>query len=69
MFKAPLDEANVVVSIDSITFVPDDYTLLTKLNDIVFETNEIGKFELGNMKVNVKSLESFEKDLIFIGKQ
>jgi hypothetical protein len=68
MFKAPLDEANVVVSIDSITFVPDDYTLLTKLNDIVFETNEIGKFELGNMKVDVKSLESFEKDLIFIQK-
>ena len=68
MFKAPLDEANVIVSIDSITFVPDDYTLLTKLNDIVFETNEIGKFELGNMKVDVKSLESFEKDLIFIQK-
>lgn len=68
MFKAPLDETNVIVSIDSITFVPDDYTLLTKLNDIVFETNEIGKFELGNMKVDVKSLESFEKDLIFIQK-
>ena len=68
MFKSPLDEANVIVNIDSLTFTPDDYTLLTKLNDIVFETNEIGKFELGNMKVTVKSLESFEKDLIFIRK-
>jgi hypothetical protein len=68
MFKSTPEEANIVVEIDSRTFVPDDYTSLTQLNDIVFEGNELGKFELGNMKVNVKSLESFEKDLIFIRK-
>jgi len=68
MFKSTLEEANVIVEIDSLTFTPDDYTSLTQLNDIVAEGNEVGKFELGNMKVNVKSLESFEKDLIFIRK-
>lgn len=68
MFKSTQEEANIVVEIDSRTFVPEDYTSLTQLNDIVFEGNELGKFELGNMKVNVKSLDSFEKDLIFIRK-
>jgi hypothetical protein len=28
----------------------------------------LGMFELGNTRINVKSLETFEKDLIFIRK-
>ena len=43
-------------------------TFLTQLNDIVFENNEVGEFELGNVKINVKSLNSFEQELIFIPK-
>lgn len=67
-FTSPLEEANVVVEIDVSTFTQQDYTFLTQLNDIVAENNEIGMFELGNVKVNVESLESFEQDLIFIRK-
>ena len=66
MFTYKEDEANVVVQIDSRTFTPEDYQVLTQLNDIVYETNDVGAFEIGNIKINVKSLESFEKDLIFI---
>lgn len=67
-FTSTLDEANVVAEIDTSTFTQQDYTFLTQLNDIVAENNEIGMFELGNVKINVKSLESFEQDLIFIQK-
>jgi hypothetical protein len=62
------EEANVVIEIDVHTFTQQDYAFLTQLNDIVAENNEVGMFELGNVKVNVKSLESFEQDLIFIRK-
>lgn len=62
------EEANVVVEIDVHTFTQQDYAFLTQLNDIIAENNEVGMFELGNVKVNVKSLESFEQDLIFIRK-
>jgi GT2 family glycosyltransferase len=67
-FRSTPDEANVVVEIDVSTFTPQDFTFLSQLNDIIAENNEIGVFELGNVKVNVKSLESFEQDLIFIQK-
>jgi len=67
-FTSTLDDANVVAEIDVNTFTPEDYTFLTQLNDIVTENNDIGIFELGNTRINVKSLETFEKDLIFIQK-
>ena len=63
-----IEEANVVVEIDINTFTQQDYAFLTQLNDIIAENNEVGMFELGNVKVNVESLESFEQDLIFIRK-
>jgi len=68
LFTSSLEEANVVVEIDINTFTQQDYAFLTQLNDIIAENNEVGMFELGNVKVNVESLESFEQDLIFIRK-
>ena len=67
-FTSTPDEANVVAEINTSTFTPQDYTFLTQLNDIVAENGDIGTFELGNVKITVKSLESFEKELIFIRK-
>lgn len=65
-FTSTLEEANIIAEIHTDTFTPQDYVFLTQLNDIIAENNDIGEFELGNIKVNVKSLESFEQDLIFI---
>ena len=67
-FTSTPDKANVVAKINTSTFTPQDYTFLTQLNDIVAENGDVGTFELGNVKINVKSLESFEQDLIFIQK-
>ena len=36
------------------------------MSDIIYSNNEIGEFELGNLKVKIKSLDTFEKDLIYL---
>lgn len=59
-------EANVVAEINVSTFTQDDYNYVSQLNDIIFENDDIGTFELGNILVTIKSLDSFEQDLIFI---
>lgn len=60
------EEANVVTQIKVSTFTQEDYKTITQLSDIVASTNELGLFIIGNLNINIKSLESFEKDLIFI---
>lgn len=57
---------DVVVEINPNRFTEQDFQYIQQINDIVFENNEVGYFELGNIKIRVNSLESFEKDLIFI---
>ena len=36
------------------------------LNQIVYETNEVGKFKVGNLIITINSLTDRSKDLIFI---
>lgn len=67
-FSSSREEANILVHIDVNTFTQEDYKTITRLSDLVAHTNEIGVFETGNIKINIKSLDSFEKDLIFIRK-
>ena len=60
------DFEGVTVVIDGNTFTQQDYQFIQVLSEVIQEGGEIGEFELGNMKVNITSLETFEKDLIFI---
>lgn len=60
------DDEGVTVVIDGNTFTQQDFQFLTVLPEVIQEANELGEFELGNMKINITSLETFEKDLIFI---
>jgi predicted transport protein len=39
--------------------------VITNLNDIVKETNDIGEFEIGNLKVHIKDLKEYQNELIF----
>lgn len=48
---------DIVVEIDSNTFTQQDYNYIQQLNDIIKETNDIGTFELGNLKITINSLE------------
>ena len=60
------ENKGVVVSIDGNQFTQQDYQFITVLPEVLEEGGEIGEFELGNMKVQINDLTTFEKDLIFI---
>ena len=60
------DFEGVVVVIDGNRFTQQDYELIQHLPEILADSGEVGEFELGNLKINISSLETFEDDLIFI---
>ncbi len=57
---------NILVSINGSNFTQQDYELIQNISEIITDSGEIGEFELGNLKININSLETFENDLIFI---
>ena len=60
------DFEGVVIVIDGNKFTQQDFHLIQQLPVILQDSGEIGEFELGNLKINISSLETFENDLIFI---
>lgn len=61
-----LEEANIIIEVNSNWFNQQDQDYIMQLSDIIYKNNEVGTFELGNLQIQVKSLESFEKDLIYL---
>jgi hypothetical protein len=61
-----LEEADVIVIVNSDKYNNDDHKCILQMSDIITNQNEVGEFELGNLKVKVKSLDTFEKDLIYL---
>lgn len=61
-----LEEASILIEVNSINFTQQDQDYVMQLSDIIYENGELGTFELGNLKIQVKSLDSFEKDLIYL---
>ena len=55
---------DIIVKIDGNNFTQQDFHILQKLNDIVKDSGEIGEFELGNLKIKINSLKTYEKELI-----
>jgi GT2 family glycosyltransferase len=55
---------DIIVEINGGTFTQNDYTYIQQLNDIVKENNELGVFELGNLKITVNSLEEQQQKYI-----
>ena len=67
----PLDnEKNneILVEIDGSKFTEQDYNYLTQLPDIIRTSGEVGEFELGNLKIEIIQLNTYEKDLIICKK-
>jgi GT2 family glycosyltransferase len=60
------DGDDILVEIDGQTFTDQDYMYIQQLNDIVKDNNELGTFELGNLKITVNSLEEQQHNLIKI---
>lgn len=57
---------DIIVEIDGNSFNQQDFIILQQLNDIIKDSGEIGKFELGNIKVTINSLKEFQNNLIKI---
>ena len=66
--NSSLEEANIIVTVNTENFEQEDQNNILQLADIIFDNDGIGEFELGNLKINVKSLESCEKDLIYLNR-
>ena len=59
---------DIIVKINGNTFNEYDYQIIQNLNDIIADNGDIGEFELGNLQIIINSLDSFEKDLIYLKK-
>jgi hypothetical protein len=55
---------NVIVEFDCQRLTPQNFQILVNLSDILKESGEVGEMELEIFKFNIKSLDSYEKELI-----
>ena len=54
--------------VDGNTFSQQDCQTIQQLSAIIQDSGEIGTFELGNLKITINNLNSYEKDLILCKK-
>ena len=64
--KDPKPLPNIIVEIDGYNFDQVDMTNITYLSDILTDSGNIGEYYIGNLKLNIKSLETYEKNLIVV---
>jgi hypothetical protein len=55
---------DIIVEIDGNNFTQQDFQVLQQLNAIIQDSGEVGSFELGNLKITINNLNSYENDLI-----
>ena len=54
----------VIVEIDANIFNNKDFEYIQQLSDILKDSGTEGSFQLGNLKVTIKALNTFEQNLI-----
>jgi predicted transport protein len=52
------------VEIDCRTFNDLDFNYIQNLSAIINDTNELGEFQIGNLKVTINDLTHYEHELI-----
>ena len=57
-------KGSVLVEIDGHKLSQEDANYISQLSEILSDNGEIGTFELGNLKIIIKSLKTFEHELI-----
>jgi glycosyltransferase involved in cell wall biosynthesis len=55
---------NIVVRFDANKLTPQNFQILVNLSEILKESGEVGEMEQDIFKLNIKSLQTYEKDLI-----
>jgi len=54
----------IIIEINGDKFTQQDYQYIQQLSDIFSDSGEIGTFDLGNLYININSLETYQKELI-----
>jgi GT2 family glycosyltransferase len=57
---------DIIVEINGNQFDQKDYNNIEILSAIILDSGELGEFQLGNLKITINSLDSYELDLIKI---
>lgn len=57
---------DIVVRLDCNSINQETFNLIQKLSEIIKDSGEIGTFKLGNLTIEVNSLQEYQNDLIFI---
>jgi hypothetical protein len=63
-FNDPISENDIVVEFDANKLTNDSFKIIQQLADIIIESGDIGEFELDIFKITIKSLDTYEKNLI-----
>jgi len=63
------DYDDILVEINGNIFTHQDFQILQQLPEILQDSGEEGSFELGNLKITISSLETYEKELIVCSSQ
>jgi glycosyltransferase involved in cell wall biosynthesis len=57
-------ENEIIVKIDKNTFTPHDFQIIQRLPEIIKDSGEKGKFELGNLFITIKEINEYQNVLI-----
>lgn len=55
---------DITVEIDQSTFSNEDFQIIQQLSQIIKQSGEIGKFELGNLFITIDKLDEYQNNLI-----
>ena len=66
LFKHTAPNNDIVVEFDGSKLDQEHFNILMQLPEIIMESGEVGKFELGIFKIDIRSLTTYEHDLIHI---
>ena len=58
------DYDDIIIEINGALFNQQDMQLISQLSEIIQSSGEIGSFELGNLKITINSLDTYEHNLI-----
>jgi glycosyltransferase involved in cell wall biosynthesis len=57
---------NVIIEFDASKLTQDNFQILVELSSILKESGEVGEMELDIFKFNIKSLDTYEQELIYV---
>jgi glycosyltransferase involved in cell wall biosynthesis len=66
-YSASVKENDIMVNVDGTRFTQEDFNIIQQLSEIINDSGEIGEFELGNIKLDIRKLNTYENDLIVCG--